>query len=198
MYRSFFKRAFDIVGALVALPFVIIVVAVFGPIIYLTDRGPIFYNAPRVGKKFKVFKMFKLRSMKVNAPDLRNPDGSTFNSDNDPRVTRIGHFLRKTSLDEFPQFINVLTGDMSIIGPRPIVPKNNYDDFTDFMVRRTMIRPGITGYSQAYFRNSIPRMEKYKNDAYYADNITLAFDVRILCKTVLSVLGNKNINTNKK
>lgn len=198
MYRSFFKRAFDIVGALAALPFVIIVVAVFGPIIYLTDRGPIFYNAPRVGKKFKEFKMFKLRSMKVNAPDLRNPDGSTFNSDNDPRVTRIGHFLRKTSLDEFPQFINVLTGDMSIIGPRPIVPKNNYDDFTDFMVRRTMIRPGITGYSQAYFRNSIPRMEKYKNDAYYADNITLAFDVKILCKTVLSVLGNKNINTNKK
>lgn len=89
MYRHFFKRAFDIVGALAAIPFVVVIVVIFGPIIYLTDRGPIFYNAPRVGKNFKVFKMFKLRSMRVNAPDLRNADGSTYNADNDPRVTPV-------------------------------------------------------------------------------------------------------------
>lgn len=92
------------------------------PLIWLTDRGPTFYNAQRVGLNGKIFKMFKFRSMKVNAPDIRNTDGSTFNSSDDPRVTRIGRFIRKTSIDEIPQILNVLIGDMSFVGPRPVLP----------------------------------------------------------------------------
>lgn len=129
MIYKFFKRLFDIIISLIALPFVLLVILIFGPIIYFTDKGPIFYNAPRLGKKGKVFKMYKLRSMKVNSPDLKNADGSTYNGKNDPRVTKIGKFLRKTSLDEFPQFFNVLKGDMSFIGERGIIEttKKNAD-----------------------------------------------------------------------
>lgn len=197
MYRHFFKRAFDIVGALAAIPFVVVIVVIFGPIIYLTDRGPIFYNAPRVGKNFKVFKMFKLRSMRVNAPDLRNADGSTYNADNDPRVTPVGRFLRKTSLDEFPQFLNVLIGDMSFIGPRPILPKNDYSEMSTYLNLLMTVKPGITGFNQAYFRNSISRMEKYKHDAYYAEHLCFLMDFKIMLKTVATVLCRKNINTNQ-
>lgn len=196
MYRHFFKRAFDIVGALAAIPFVVVIVVIFGPIIYLTDRGPIFYNAPRVGKNFKVFKMFKLRSMRVNAPDLRNADGSTFNSDDDPRVTRIGHFLRKTSLDEFPQFINVLIGDMSLIGPRPGTLKVFDETISDIMEKRFSVRPGITGYTQAKLRNSATKEQRFTNDAYYADHLSLLLDFRILVMTIRSVLLRKNIYKN--
>lgn len=102
MYKSFFKPLIDFCGSLVMLPFVLLVIIIFGPIIWLTDKGPVFYNANRAGKDYKPFKMFKLRSMYVNSPDLKNPDGSTFNSDNDPRVTPIGRFLRKTSV-AFPR-----------------------------------------------------------------------------------------------
>ena len=104
MYVHFFKRLIDIVIGLCALPFVLLVIIIFAPIIYLTDRGQVFYNAKRVGKDCKIFSMYKLRSMYVNSPNLLNPDGSTFNGDSDPRVTPIGRFMRKTSLDEFPQF----------------------------------------------------------------------------------------------
>ena len=113
MYTHFFKRLVDIFIGLCALPFVLLVIICCAPFIYFTDGGPIFYNATRAGKDYKPFKMFKLRSMYVNSPDLKNPDGSTFNSENDPRVTPIGRFMRKTSLDEFPQFLNILKGDIS-------------------------------------------------------------------------------------
>lgn len=197
MYKSFFKRVFDIVGSCVLIPFIIVVLVLFAPIIWLTDRGPIFYNANRAGKYYKPFKMFKLRSMYVNSPDLKNPDGSTFNSDNDPRVTPIGHFLRKTSLDEIPQFLNVLFGEMSFIGPRPkLYMEGRLENETDNNVLKSFsVKPGITGYAQAYYRNSISQEEKFKWDAYYADNISFALDVKILWQTVKSVLARKNINT---
>ena len=115
MVYKFFKRLFDIILSLIALPFVLLLIVIFAPIIYFTDKGPVFYNAPRLGKKGKVFKMYKLRSMKVNAPDIKNADGSTYNGDNDPRVTKVGRFIRKTSIDEFPQFLNVLKGERGII-----------------------------------------------------------------------------------
>lgn len=108
MYKHFFKRLFDLIIALFALPFVLLLILIMVPLIWLTDRGPTFYNAQRVGLNGKIFKMFKFRSMKVNAPDIRNTDGSTFNSSDDPRVTRIGRFIRKTSIDEIPQILNVL------------------------------------------------------------------------------------------
>lgn len=199
MYKNFFKPLIDFCGALMMLPFVLLVITIFAPIIYFTDRGPVFYNAPRTGLRCKHFKMFKLRSMYVNAPDIRNADGSTFNSDKDPRVTPVGRFLRKTSLDEFPQFLNVLTGDMSFVGPRPTLGNKqlNYDELVGDRKKRFSVKPGITGYAQAYYRNSITQEEKFHWDAYYADHISLWLDIKVLFMTVYSVVGRKNINTVK-
>lgn len=197
MYVHFFKRLVDILIGLCALPFVLLVIIVFAPIIYFTDRGPVFYNATRSGKGYKPFKMFKLRSMYVNSPDLKNPDGSTFNSDNDPRVTPIGHFLRKTSLDEFPQFLNVLKGDISFIGPRPklYLPEKYPNGLPEYMAKSFLVKPGITGYAQAYYRNSITQQEKFHWDGYYAENVSFVMDVKIILKTFKSVFFRENINT---
>lgn len=194
MYKNFFKPLFDFCGALLMLPFVLLVIIVFGPIIYFTDRGPIFYNAERMGKDGRIFKMFKLRSMYANAPDIRNADGSTFNSDKDPRVTPIGHFLRKTSLDEFPQFLNVLTGDMSFVGPRPSLTTTPYSEYNEIRRKRVSVKPGVTGYAQAYYRNSIGQDEKFHWDAYYADHISFWMDMKVLFMTVFSVVARRNIN----
>lgn len=195
MYKSFLKRLLDIVISLIALPFLILVLLIFAPIIYFTDRGPVFYNAPRLGKKGKVFKMFKLRSMYVNAPDIRNADGSTFNGDNDPRVTKVGRFMRKTSIDELPQLLNVLIGDMSLVGPRAHLATNykGYEALSEQKQRRLDVRPGITGYNQAYYRNSVDMQESIIHDVYYVDNISFALDVKILFKTVETVLKRENV-----
>ncbi len=195
MIYPIFKRFFDILFSLIALPFVIILILIFAPIIYFTDRGPVFYNAPRLGKKGKVFMMYKLRSMKVNSPNLKNADGSTYNGPNDPRVTKIGKFMRKTSIDEVPQFFNVLKGDLSLIGPRAHLTTNykGYDLLDEQRKKRLEVRPGITGYNQAYFRNSATSAQKLENDVYYADHISFWFDIKIMFKTVASVLGRKNI-----
>ena len=195
MYKKFFKRAIDIFLSLLATPFVLLVIGIMAPFIFFEDKGPVFYNAERRGKDGKSFKMFKLRSMYVNAPDLRNPDGSTFNSDKDPRVTKIGRFMRKTSIDELPQILNVLIGDMSFIGPRPTLAKVPYEKIAPDQRKRYQLRPGITGYAQAYYRNSITKEEKFKHDCYYVDNVSFALDVKVLIKTVTSVLKHENINT---
>lgn len=197
MYKHVFKRLIDICIGLVALPFVLLIIIVLGPIIYFTDKGPVFYNANRAGKDYKPFKMFKLRSMYVNAPDIRNADGSTFNSDNDTRVTPIGRFMRKTSLDEFPQFLNILMGDISFIGPRPKLycPEKYPNGLPEFMKKSFLVKPGVTGYAQAYFRNSITNEEKFKWDGYYAENVSLWMDVKIIFQTFYSVIARKNINT---
>lgn len=197
MYKHFFKRLIDICIGLVALPFVLLVIVIFAPIIYFTDRGPVFYNANRAGEDYKPFKMFKLRSMYVNSPDLKNADGSTYNSDNDPRVTPIGRFMRKTSLDEFPQFLNILKGDISFIGPRPKLycPEKYPNGLPEYMKKSFTVKPGVTGYAQAYYRNSITNEEKFKWDGYYAENISFMMDVKIIFKTIKSVLFRENINT---
>ena len=196
-----FKRFFDIIGSLILLPFVFLEIIVLAPFIWLTDKGPVFYNALRAGKNYKPYKMYKLRSMYVNSPNLKNPDGSTYNSDEDPRVTPIGRIMRKTSLDEFPQMLNILLGDMSFVGPRP----KNYspekaktrrmEDMDENRRKSFSVKPGVTGYAQAYFRNSITQEEKFKWDAYYADHISLGMDLKILFQTVWSVVARKNINT---
>lgn len=196
MYKSFFKRLIDFLVALVALPFLLLILAVVAPFIYFSDKGPVFYNAFRMGKNGKRFTMYKLRSMKVNAPDLRNPDGSTFNSENDPRVTQIGRFIRKTSIDELPQLLNVLKGDMSLVGPRPILYSNKYPTFDEHTKKRFKVRPGVTGYTQAYFRNSIGQEEKFRHDAWYVDNISFLLDVKVIFKTFISVFKQKNIFVN--
>ena len=194
MYKKFFKRAIDILLSLIALPFVLLAIIIMAPFIWLEDRGPIFYNAVRRGRNGKNYKMFKLRSMYVNAPDLRNADGSTYTGADDPRVTKVGRFMRKTSIDELPQILNVLIGDMSFIGPRPTLVVTPYEKLGEIPKKRLQVRPGITGYAQAYYRNSITQEEKFKHDCYYVDNISFLLDVKILFQTAFSVLKRENIN----
>ncbi len=193
MYRKFFKRFFDVFLSLVALPFFALIYLVVAPMIKLEDGGTVFYKAKRRGLNGSIFEMYKFRSMKMNAPDLRNKDNSTYNSPDDPRITKIGKILRKTSVDETAQIINVLKGDMSIIGPRPITINKPLEEYDEKRRIRLTVRPGITGYQQAYFRNSITQEEKFEMDAEYARNVSFLFDLKILAKTVQTVLVHKNI-----
>lgn len=194
MYRKCLKRMIDIVFALILLPLIIPVIAVCGVLIKLEDKGPVFYISDRLGKNKKNFKMYKLRSMKVNAPDIRNDDGSTFSSANDPRMTKIGKLIRRTSFDELPQIINVLNGSMSFIGPRPDLPEHihfyNGDD-----IRKLEVLPGISGYNQARFRNAAEWKDRLKNDVYYVDHVTFLLDLKILFKTIRIILGREGIYT---
>ncbi|WP_286144915.1 sugar transferase [Bacteroides caecimuris] len=196
MYSKFFKRAIDITISLILLPFVVVIGVVVAIFIWAEDRGSVFYLAPRRGKYGKIFKMYKFRSMKMNAPDIRNADNSTYNAPDDPRITKVGKILRKTSVDELPQLLNVLTGDMSLIGPRPITVNKPLSDYDEKRRVRLEVKPGITGYSQAYFRNSITSEEKLEKDAWYAKNVSFAMDLKIFFATIRSVLFRSNIYNN--
>ena len=195
MYKNFFKRVFDLLLALVALPFFLLIFIVVAPAIYIDDPGPVFYTSRRAGKNGKIFNMYKFRSMKVNAPDLRNADGSTFNSENDPRQTKIGKLLRKTSLDEIPQFLNILKGDMSLIGPRPVL-ESQLADFTEEERGKLKVLPGITGYTQAYNRNQLSNHEERMMDSWYGEHISLLLDIKIIFKTIDTVLHPSRVYRN--
>lgn len=196
MYKKYIKRILDLIVAVIMLPIFIVSIIFIAPIIYLNDKGDIFYKAKRRGINGTVFEMYKYRSMSMNAPDIRNADNSTFNSENDPRVTKIGRLLRATSLDELPQIINVLKGDMSIVGPRPITVNKPIQDYDEKRRIRLTVRPGITGSVQAYYRNSISQEEKLLHDAEYAENVTFFYDLKIIGKTVQTVISKRNIYTN--
>lgn len=198
LYRNYIKRILDILFALIMLIFILPIIFIFGIFIKIEDGGPVFYLGERLGKDKKVFKMYKLRSMKVNAPDIRNKDGSTYNAMDDERLTKVGKFIRKTSIDELPQIINILKGDMSFIGPRPDLPEHLYCYEND-EVRKLDVLPGVSGYNQAYNRNAVVWKERLKNDVYYVDNISFILDLKILFKTIFVVIlgrGIYNVKTN--
>lgn len=195
IYKNYIKRLLDIIVSLLIFPFLAVLILIIAPLIKITDNGPVFYNADRIGLNGRIFKMFKFRSMYVNAPDLRNEDGTTYNSENDPRVTPIGKILRKTSIDEVPQLINVLIGDMSWIGARPDLP-DAMDVYSEEDKRKLTVRPGITGYSQAYYRNSAEFSQKMKGDVYYADHVSFILDLKIIIKTIQTVLKRDNLYRN--
>lgn len=193
MYQHFVKRLFDIVIALCAMPFLLLIILIFGVQIYLEDKGPIFYNAPRVGKDGREFKMYKFRSMKVNAPDLVMEDGSTYNGADDPRLTKIGAFMRRTSLDEFPQFLNVLNGTMSLIGPRPDL-KRETELYQGDEGDKLLVKPGITGYAIVYGgRNASSWHDRLKLDVWYVRNISFALDAKVLFKTFKTVFTQEGV-----
>lgn len=196
VYRNYFKRGLDLVVAIIAIPFWLIVLLVVGLAIKLDDGGPVFYNAPRLGKNGVVFKMFKFRSMKVNAVDLRNEDGSTLSDKNDPRLTKIGRFLRTTSIDETPQLLNIILGDMSIVGPRPDLPEH-LALYAGNEHRKLEIRPGVTGYNQANFRNSAIWKDRIQNDIYYIDRLSFRMDFKIIIQTFITVFKMRNVYTNQ-
>lgn len=195
LYAKYIKRCMDIILSVLALPFLLLLVVSIAPIVWLSDRGPVFYNAKRLGYKERVFKMYKFRSMKVNASDIRNADGSTINSENDPRQTKIGKFLRKTSIDELPQIINVLKGDMSFVGPRPDLP-DAVEIYLGDEKLKLQVRPGITGYCQAYYRNTLDIHERFKLDVRYANEITMSLDLKIILKTFSTVILRKGVYRN--
>ena len=192
MYAKFGKRVCDLVIGVVALPFVLLIIAVLAPFIHFEDKGPVFYNAPRVGLGGRDFKMYKLRSMRVNAPDLVMEDGSTYNGADDPRMTRVGAFMRKTSLDEMPQFLNVLKGDMSVVGPRPDLRRETELYEGDEGLKLT-VKPGITGYAAVYGRNSLPWKQRLSLDVYYVKHVSFLLDAKVFFRTFVTVLGQEGI-----
>lgn len=192
MYKKLFKRLIDFIIALIALPFVLLLCIFVWIAIKLDDGGPLFHMAKRIGKGGRIFKMFKFRSMIVNAPDLRMEDGSTFNSEDDPRVTKVGKFLRRTSLDEIPQLLNVLIGDMALIGPRP--DSAYYLEYYTPEERVILtVRPGITGWNQAVNRNSVGTKEKLQADIYYVNHLSFIFDLKVIWLTIKTVLSHKDV-----
>ena len=190
------KRAFDIVVSLIALLVSAIVSVPVAIAIKLTDGGPIFYMQTRVGRRDKTFKMIKFRSMVVNADkmkaELAEENGQKgrfiFKMKDDPRVTKMGKFIRKFSIDELPQFINVLKGDMSLVGTRPPTVAE-FKQYEGHHKRRLSMKPGITGMWQAYGRKTVSDFEEIvKMDLNYIDNWSIMLDIKILFKTVQSVL----------
>ncbi len=192
MYKNIIKRLLDILFSLCLLPLSIVFFLLLAPFIYFEDKGNIFYSSERIGKFGKIFKMYKLRTMKVGATDIRNDDGSTFNSSDDPRMTKCGKILRQTGLDELPQLFNIIMGDMSFIGPRPDLP-DHLVTYSPTQKKKLRVLPGISGYNQAYFRNSIKWSERIINDVYYVEKLSFIFDLKILLKTVRSVFSFKDV-----
>lgn len=195
IYKKYGKRCCDVILSIIGLPFFAMIFIPTAIAIKAEDHGPVFYNAPRLGKDGKTFKMYKFRSMKVNAPDIRNTDGTTFNAEDDLRLTKVGKIIRKTSIDETPQLINILKGEMSFIGPRPDLPEA-ITKYQGEEKDKLKVLPGITGYSQAYKRNNIEIHERFKEDLYYANNISLLFDIKIMRETLKTVFLRKNIFRN--
>ena len=192
MYNTIFKRLVDLLIVLILIPFILLLTIPIGILIKKEEGGDAFYISRRYGMNMKSFGMFKYRTMRMNSPDIRNIDGTTFNSEKDFRLTKIGSFLRKTSIDELPQIFNVLLGDMSFIGPRPS-PMGNEKTYTDFVKKKFNVRPGITGYNQALKRNSATLEERYKNDVYYAEHVSFLLDAKIVLMTIKTVLLRRNI-----
>lgn len=183
------KRAFDVVfaavGLLVLLPlFVCIAIA-----IVLDSPGPFLYRQERVGFRVKRFRMLKFRTMVDRADEIGS---GLYVSSEDPRITRVGRILRRFSIDEFPQFFQVLSGQMSFVGPRPGLPYQR-DLYTEAQARRLVMRPGITGWSQIHGRNLLSWPERLNLDAWYVDNFSLWLDARILWRTIGVWLSGKGL-----
>ena len=195
----FFKRIIDIIGSIVGILMLIPLTIIVGSInLIFEENGPLFYSQERIGKNGKKFKMYKYRSMvsdadeklaKILAEDenLRKEFLENRKLKNDPRITKMGRFLRKTSLDEFPQFINVLKGDMSLVGPRAVVD-GEIELFGEQKDKFLSVKPGITGYWAANGRSNTTYEERVEMEVYYAEHMSLLLDIKILFKTVLSVL----------
>lgn len=192
MYEIIFKRLIDFLLALILLPIFLLLYVVVGFFIKLEDGGPIIYTQRRLGKNGKIFNILKFRSMKVNAPDIRNSDGSTFNAVDDCRLTKIGKFIRKTSIDEIPQIINILIGVMSFIGPRPDLG-DHFKLYTKNEKDKLNVLPGVTGYNQVYHRNAVEWKERIQNDIYYVNKVSFVLDLKILLRTIIILVSRKGV-----
>ncbi len=190
------KRLIDIVVALVGLSITVVLAIPITIIMYFDDPGPLLYSQVRCGFRGKPFRMWKFRSMVVNAEQMKHlvenkAKGHIFKNDCDPRITRLGQFLRKTSLDEFPQFWNVLRGEMSVVGTRPPTP-DEVEKYDDHHWRRLDVKPGITGEWQANGRSSINDFEQIViMDINYQRKWSIVYDIVLIIKTITAVLDKK-------
>ena len=187
--RFFLKRVIDIIAASATFIVLSPVFVLIAAAIKLTSKGPVFFRQDRIGKDAKVFKLFKFRTMVQGAAQMGA--GLRVTPD-DPRITRVGAILRKTSIDELPQLFNVLKGDISLVGPRPTVPQH-LEYYGEFERRRLEVKPGITGLAMVRGRGSVPWSVRIKYDVEYVDNFSLWLDFKILAETLCVVLARKNI-----
>ncbi|QJX78753.1 sugar transferase [Priestia megaterium] len=193
------KRTLDIIGSLIGIILLSIVFILVALAIKIEDpKGPVFFSQTRIGKKGKIFKMYKFRSMVTDAEiklkellQLNETTGAMFKMKNDPRVTKIGKLIRKTSIDELPQLFNVLKGEMSLVGPRPPLPRE-VAEYTNYDKQRLIVTPGCTGIWQVSGRSNIGFKEMVELDLYYIKNQSIFMDIKIIFKTVLVLFGSKN------
>ncbi len=197
LYLRFGKRLLDLVGASVALVLSAPLLLFTAILIKLESRGPVFYKSTRIGRGGRPFTFVKLRSMVADADSRRHhlthlneADGPVFKISNDPRVTRVGRFLRTTSIDEIPQFLNVLSGEMSLVGPRPPIPEE-VAQYEPLQMRRLDVRPGITCLWQISGRSRIGFQEWMRLDLEYIKHQSLALDLKILLRTIPAVLSRE-------
>lgn len=194
MYKCI-KRGMDIILSLIALIILMPIFVIIAILIKLDSKGPVFFRHKRIGKNGNEIKIYKFRSMVPEAEDLiktftpeqMNEYKENYKLQNDPRVTRIGRILRKTSLDELPQIINILKGDLSIIGPRPVI-ESELEKYGRNKYKFLSITPGLTGYWQANGRSTTTYEERMKMELYYIDNMSIKTDIKIFFKTIISVL----------
>lgn len=197
MYAKYLKRILDFILSLIAIIILSPVFLIIAIAIKIDSKGPVFFLQERLGKDGKVFKIIKFRTMVVNAEHIG--DGLKVKSEKDNRITKIGKILRKTSLDELPQFVNVLKGDMTIIGPRPPVTyyPYKYEEYTEEQKNRFNVKPGITGLAQVKVRNSVSWDERIKIDLLYVKKVTFLSDIKIAILTFISVFNKKGIYIEK-
>lgn len=187
LYKFFFKRLLDLVASMLIFILLSPVFLVVMVLLSLANKGSPFFIQQRPGKNEKIFNIIKFKTMNDTKDDQGNllPDAQ--------RLTKVGGFIRKTSLDEIPQLINVIKGDMSLIGPRPLLV-SYLDLYDEFEKKRHIVRPGITGWAQVNGRNAIDWETKFKLDVYYVENLSLGLDIKILLKTINNVLLSKDIS----
>ncbi|ELC8373913.1 sugar transferase [Clostridium perfringens] len=197
-FYLFLKRFMDIFASILGLILLFPILIVISVLIKLDSKGPVFFSQKRVGLHGKTFNMYKFRSMVVNAEEIKDKlkeqnemSGPMFKMKNDPRITKIGKFIRKTSIDELPQLLNVLKGEMSLVGPRPSLPKE-VKEFEPWMLERLEVKPGITCYWQVMGRNSIGFREWMELDVKYVHERCLNLDLKLIFKTFFVLFGDEN------
>lgn len=191
MYKIFFKRLIDIILSIIGLIICIIPMAIIAVAIKLDSPGPVLFRQKRIGYKGKEFEILKFRSMKVGA---EHTGSGVYSEKGDDRVTRVGNILRKTSLDEIPQFYNTLVGDMSFIGPRPPLTYHPWpiEEYTNEQLRMFDVRPGITGWAQVNGRKGVEWHKRIEMNVWYVDNVSFLLDIKIIFLTIFNVLTNKD------